>query len=210
MKNTTEAADKVCKAIILDTETTGIKSPVEPIEIAFLQLPALHALQDDLIALIQTMPAQQQRYKPTKQIEPTALSIHGIKMADLLHSPAYSAAALEAEIPSTTEYIIGHNISYDMRALRTASGGSTDSSFPYIPICTLKLAKQLWPDLASRSLTNLIQEFFPVVGPALRAKAHGALADCYLTACILSAAIEEYQPESWEDLAIIADPKLKR
>jgi exodeoxyribonuclease X len=87
-------------AIILDTETADFKGPL--IELAWLN--------------IQTGETFQQRYNPARKIHPRATDVHHIRDEDVADQPHH----LTVSIPRDVEYIIGHNISFDMRMLSVA------------------------------------------------------------------------------------------
>ena len=187
------------RAIICDTETTGLTAP-QPIEVAIIHCQDIHTY-DDLLDLKQYEKFNK-RYKPTKAIEAGAQKVHGISMQDVEGCPRYLSHQLP--ISDTVEYIIGHNISYDMRALRCeAGGGGKEFLGDLRQICTLKLARKLWPEYkedGGYSLANIIQKNYPTVAESIPKIAHGALADCFLTLHLLDMMCAEYELDSWEEL----------
>jgi exodeoxyribonuclease X len=112
-------------AIIFDTETTGRVEP-QVIELAWL---GWHP--DD--------GSYYQRFKPTKPVEWGALATHHILMEDLEDQPPTATAALPAGI----RYVIGHNVDFDWAVM-----GKPDVK----RICTLAMARAVWPNLDSHSL----------------------------------------------------------
>ena len=126
-------------SIILDTETTGLREP-QPIEIAFIQLASTGIVNTE------TKGIYLQRFKPTKAIEAGALKTHGITAASLVEMPEYKLS--KVPFPADLKYIIAHNAAYDMKVLKCAgSGYSPKVDLPVVEICTLKLARKLWPEL---------------------------------------------------------------
>lgn len=143
-------------ALLLDTETTGLKDPIQPIEVAYVPVYSNLTCQDDQ--------SFYQRYKPSKPIEFGAMATHHIVMEDLLDCPATGTFKL----PSESRYLIGHNIDFDWSALGRP---------PIKRICTLALAREAYPQLDSHTLGSLMYALF---GPRAREKikgAHSALND---------------------------------
>lgn len=179
-------------AIILDTETTGLRQP-EPVEIAFIKLiyePKEYLKQQHglLGAKHETFRA---RYSVSKPIEPGATKIHGITDNDIANLPHWSMF----QIPRG-EFIIGHKIDYDAKVL-----GVPDAKY----ICTCNLSRLLWPELPNHKLTTIVEEKFPKMATSLTANAHGALVDCKLCLLILETAIVEFEGlDTWQDMYEIA------
>lgn len=184
------------KAILLDTETTGIKAP-EILETAYIPLREISHYPDS--ALLNPMhPGQYQSYfKASKPSEPMALQIHGITQEKVKDYQKFSMEALA--IPDTVEYLVCHNVGYDYRVL-----GKPEH---LKKICTVKLAKRLWPELKSHKLALLIEEFFPSVHAQLTVNAHGAMVDTKLMLLVIHKALQEFEIDSWDDMYEIAGVK---
>lgn len=180
-------------AVILDTETTSLKAP-EVIEVGFLPMLDLHFYPRNLLITAKHT-EYQERFKPSKPIEARATAIHGIYYKDVVGCKPFTFS--ELAIPKTANFIIGHNISFDHRAM-----GYPEHSKKYI--CTLKLAKLLWPGLKSYKLTALMEEHFPEFYNSLIENAHGALIDCKLVLLLLYQAVQTFEINSWDDLHELA------
>jgi exodeoxyribonuclease X len=143
-------------ALLLDTETTGLKDPIQPIEIAYI--PVYNNLTSE--------PSQSfhQRYKPSKPIEFGAMATHHIVMEDLLDCPATGSFRL----PIESQYLIGHNIDFDWGALGRP---------PIKRICTLALAREAYPQLDSHTLGSLMYALFGSKAREQIKGAHSALND---------------------------------
>jgi len=168
-------------AIILDTETTGRLEPVLPIEIAYLSL-------SDPINLQITYHFEQ-RYNPAKPIETGAMATHHILDEELADCPPPS----DFFLPYDTEYIIGHNIDYDWKVI----GKPTVKR-----ICTLALARKVWPSTDSYSLSALIY-FLATDRQKARdtlRSAHSALADVKFTHYLLRKILATRPCQTWEEL----------
>lgn len=99
---------------ILDTETTGKIEPIIPIEIAYRKLN----LQIQATGKIAFLPEEVGQmfhgyFKPNKPIEFGAMATHHILEEDLKDAPPYESFTL----PEDMEYMLGHNIDYDWKAL---------------------------------------------------------------------------------------------
>lgn len=121
------------KAIILDTETTGLENS-EVIELAFAEVGENLMPSGDVF---------HSYYKPEKPSTLGALAVHHILPSDLEGRPPSNKAC----IPPGVEYLIGHNIDFDWKALGEP---------PVKRICTLALARSVWPTLDSHSQTALM------------------------------------------------------
>ena len=107
------------------------------------------------------------------------MAVHHILETDLADQPHYTTFKLPAE----TQYIIGHNIDYDIRAIQKC--GVDTSSIK--AICTLALARKVWPDAEAHNISALIYMISKGSEKAreMIRKAHRADMDIILTANIL-------------------------
>lgn len=119
-------------AIILDTETTGFVDP-EVIQLAWKE-PVRPSFFDAV---------WKKMYKPSKMIEWGSLATHHILMMDLQDCEPSSQAALD--VPPAA-FLIGHNVDYDWQVLGQPEGRR---------ICTLAMARELWPEVDSHSLVAM-------------------------------------------------------
>lgn len=125
-------------AIILDTETTGL---VDPDVIQLACMGPLRSLDPPDEAIECT------RFKPSKPISLGAMATHHILDEDLVDAKPWPGSWTP---PPGVEYLVGHNVDFDWKAI-----GS-----PHVArICTLALARSLWPDLDSHSLSALTYYF---------------------------------------------------
>ena len=78
---------------------------------------------------------------------------HGITRFDVQHSPDFPILAAEL-LPRLTaaDFVVAHNAAFDLRKLRGTLGhfGLTCPDFPHV--CTLRLARRVWPDLPHHDL----------------------------------------------------------
>lgn len=166
--------------VIIDTETTGKVDP-EPIEIAWVAVEDLNSLQ-----VTQKFSS---RFLPKKPISFGAMATHHILPSDLVGCPPPE----EFQLPDSVKIIVGHNIDYDWKAI-----GSPN----VYRICTLAMARTIWPDLDSHALSALIYALSPNAENARKAlqSAHSALADVLFTKYVLSRILKEHPVSSWREL----------
>ncbi|VWB08377.1 putative quorum-sensing-regulated virulence factor [Burkholderia lata] len=170
-------------AYIFDTETTSADDP-QLIEAALLTMSddlADHAPRDVFL----------QRYQPTKAIGFGAMAVHHILPSDLVDCRPNS----EFRLPNDIKYMIGHKVDFDWEV-----AGKLNVK----RICTLAMARRVWPDAESHTLgalSYMLGTDLEAVRLELR-DAHNALADCYLCARVLFAIIEHSGEElkTWEDV----------
>lgn len=90
---------------------------------------------------------------PEREISYGAMAVTGVCLEDLAGVESHSKVLLD-HMPSGEAYIIGHNIDYDLQVARN-SGVDTSK---YKSICTLAIARHLYPD-ADHKLLALLYRF---------------------------------------------------
>lgn len=169
------------EAIVLDTETTNNKpEEAEVIELAWGEYSLTSLLGD----------VEVKRYKPMRACQWGALSTHHILPGDL--EDCSPSATVRGDLPAA-EYWIGHNIDFDWKCLGIP---------PVKRICTLAMARSIWPRCDSHKQTAL---FYFLFGATEETKqkvlfAHGAEVDIGLTARILDHIIDAEGIKSFSDL----------
>jgi len=152
---------------IIDTETTtSDRDRLEIIELAFLEMYDIGSVSTLAIT---------KRFKPTGAIDFGALATHHILPEELNDCPPSSHAAL----PPDAEYIIGHNVDFDWAAL---------GSPPVRRICTMAMARAVWPTLDSHKLGALVYKVNGVTANTTEylRDAHSAGADCFYCNTVLN------------------------
>ena len=129
------------KAIILDTETTGSKPPMNVIELAYI------GVNENL----QTEAFFHRMYKPELPIALGAKAAHHILESEVADAPSFDTFTL----PDDVEYIIGHKVDFDIEAI--GFGEAEDIR----RICTLAIARKHFPELDSHTQSAMIYYFFP-------------------------------------------------
>ena len=166
------------QAIIFDVEATD-KNDAVIIEAASLDVTSLNPFDVGNPWV--------QRYNPGKPISLGALATHHIMDEELVNCPASSSFKL----PAGTKYLIGHNIDFDWVAI-----GSPEVK----RICTLALARSLWPELDSHTQSALLYYFERDTARDQLRNAHSALADVWICSKIVGQIIAKLQPVSLDAL----------
>ena len=166
------------QAIIFDVEATD-KNDAVIIEAASLDVTSL--------APFDVGNPWVQRYNPGKPISLGALATHHILDEELVSCPPSTSFKL----PAGTKYLIGHNIDFDWVAI-----GSPEVK----RICTLALARSLWPDLDSHTQSALLYFFERDTARDQLRNAHSALADVWICSKIVGKIIEKLHPASLDAL----------
>lgn len=175
------------KSIILDTETHTLNGL--PIEIAYAPIE----IQQGKLSLDKTQ-IFDQLYSIGEPISYASMAVHHILESDIADQPSYTTF----QLPSETSYIIGHNIDYDVQAIARCG---VDVSY-LKPICTLALARQVWPNAEAHNISALIYQISRGSEKAreLLKGAHRADADIILTANILMHIIAHLGVQTVEEL----------
>nr|WP_024968306.1 exodeoxyribonuclease X [Pantoea sp. IMH] len=144
---------------VIDTETCGLQGGI--VEVASVDVVDGQIVNpmSDLVC-------------PDRPISPQAMAIHRITEAMVAGKPPIEQIVSRYH---GSDYYVAHNASFDRRMLPEMPGEW---------ICTMKLARGLWPGLkySNQALRDALQ--LDVTPPA-DLHAHRALYDCYVTASLL-------------------------
>jgi exodeoxyribonuclease X len=166
------------QAIIFDVEATD-KQDAVIIEAASLDVSSIKPLTVGNPWV--------QRYNPGKPISLGALATHHIMDEELVNCPSSSTF----QLPPDTKYIIGHSVDFDWEAI-----GKPEVK----RICTLALARSLWPNLDSHTQSALLYHFERATAREQLRDAHSALADVWICSKILGQIIDQLHPSSLDAL----------
>ncbi|WOE40544.1 putative quorum-sensing-regulated virulence factor [Acinetobacter chinensis] len=186
------------QAIILDTETHTLNG--QPIEVAYAPVQ----IADGKLSLDKSR-IFDQLYSVDEPISYAAMAVHHILESDIADQPHFTSFGL----PEETTYIIGHNIDYDILAIQKC--GVDTSSIK--AICTLALARLVWPDAEAHNISALIYMISKGSAKArdMIKKAHRADMDIILTANILMHVVHQLKINSIEELfAASEDARIPR
>ncbi|WP_089604756.1 putative quorum-sensing-regulated virulence factor [Acinetobacter piscicola] len=176
------------QAIILDTETHNLNGL--PIEIAYAPVE----IHQGKLSLDRELIFDQLYSIGDEKISYASMAVHHILESDLVGQPNFS----EFKLPQDTTYIIGHNIDYDIRAIQQCGVDTTHIK----AICTLALARLVWPNAEAHNISALI---YMISKGSEKARdmlkgAHRADADIILTANILMHIIYQLKIQTIEEL----------
>lgn len=176
------------QAIILDTETHTLNGL--PIEIAYAPIQ----IDAGKLSLNREKMFDQLYSICDEKISFASMAVHHILESELVGQPNFSSF----ELPPDTTYIIGHNIDYDIRTIEK-SGVDTSK---IKAICTLALARTVWPDAEAHNISALIYQISKGSEKAreMLKGAHRADADIILTANILMHIIYHLKIQTIEEL----------
>jgi exodeoxyribonuclease X len=180
------------QAIILDTETHALNGL--PIEIAYAPIQ----IEDGKLTLDKAQ-IFDQLYSVDEPISYGAMAVHHILESDLINQPHYTTFTL----PKETTYIIGHNIDYDIRAIEKCGVDTSNIK----AICTLALARKVWPDAEAHNISALIYMITKGSEKAreMIKKAHRADMDIILTANILMHIVHHLKITTIEELYEVSE-----
>ena len=159
---------------ILDTETTGLIEP-HMTEAAY----SIIEITEGKVTVLQA--PRSKRFNPLKAISLGSMATSHICDEDVANETPHTAFKL----PSSVQYLIGHNIDFDMQVLKNAGVAHT----PQL-ICTQAMASHLLPTLDSHKLVALLYYFHRDVARAQARDAHAAIADIYFTQLVLGSLID--------------------
>src|SRR5690606_4114626 len=121
------------------------------------------------------------------KLSPFIVSFTGItqRMVDSAPSPSKVIRELVKFVDG--DAVVAHNASFDDRFFRSECGRLSvrESVDPFI--CTIRIARRVYPDLGSYSLSNIAE----ALGLKYSGRAHRAGADARLTADVLLRSFEE-------------------
>ncbi|WP_111860040.1 PolC-type DNA polymerase III [Acinetobacter sp. CFCC 10889] len=176
------------QAIILDTETHTLNGL--PIEIAYAPIQ----IEQGKLSLDREQIFDQLYSIGDEKISYASMAVHHILESDLVGQPDFSTFTL----PTETTYIIGHNIDYDIHAIEKCGVDTSKIK----AICTLALARLVWPNAEAHNISALIYQISKGSDKArtMLKGAHRADADIILTANILMHIIHQLNIQSIEEL----------
>ena len=133
------------KIIVIDFETTGISGDKRAVEIAWFELNRNLEIVDERSSLI----------NPQIPIPKRASDVHGITDRDVRDQPTLDEFMIQMNRnPFIDEKVcvVAHNISFDLPLFRKYCGG-------VVELCTLKLARAVYPDLPNHRLGTISSTF---------------------------------------------------
>ncbi|MGD8162453.1 exodeoxyribonuclease X [Pantoea sp. FN0307] len=144
---------------VIDTETCGLQGGI-------VEIASVDVIDGQIVNPMSDL------VRPDRPISRQAMAVHRISEAMVADKPPIEALISRYR---GSAYYVAHNASFDRRMLPEMHGEW---------ICTMKLARQLWPGLTYGNQA-LRQHLRLDVTPPADLHAHRALYDCYVTAALL-------------------------
>lgn len=165
---------------VIDTETTGLSARNNNIiEIGIVVVDKLK-IANKYHSMI----------NPGRYIPANITMITGITTEDVKDAPFFEDIASDISEFINGKVIVAHNLSFDKSFLRKEFL-STENILPNVPeLCTVKLARKIFPELSSKSLGSVTRHL-----NLKNSKSHRALSDAEVTAKILIKMIRKLQNE---------------
>ena len=164
---------------VIDTETCGLQGGI-------VEIASVDVIDGKMVNPMSDL------VRPDRPISRQAMAVHHISEAMVANKPPIEDLISRYH---GSAYYVAHNASFDRRMLPEMHGKW---------ICTMTLARQLWPGLRYGNQA-LRQHLRLDVSPPADLHAHRALYDCYVTAALL---IRIMETTGWEapDMAARMQP----
>ena len=177
-------------ALILDTETHDLNG--YPIEIAYAPCSF-----EQGVLVINQGEVFDEYFSCPEPIALGALATHHILETDIAEKPSFDTF----KMPQGVQYLIGHNIDYDIKAVQKCQ-----PDFTVKGICTLALCRMVWPELPHTlsAMYYHVMDDLELARKHLR-HAHNAKADIYFTGVILKALVEQLGIKDMNSLFIMSE-----
>ena len=177
-------------ALILDTETHNLNG--YPIEIAYAPCSF-----EQGVLVINQGEVFDEYFSCPEPIALGALATHHILETDIAEKPSFDTFRM----PQGVQYLIGHNIDYDIKAIQKCQ-----PDFTVKGICTLALCRMVWPELPHTlsAMYYHVMDDLELARKHLR-HAHNAKADIYFTGVILKTLVEQLGIKDMNSLFIMSE-----
>ncbi len=163
---------------VIDVETTGLSPRSNNIiEIGIIKISNLKIVEK-FHSLV----------NPARNIPYYISNITGITNDEVFNAPFFEEIADKVSTFISTSIITGHNISFDKSFLRKEFISCNQTNINNLTLCTLKLARRLYPQLKKKSLNSVCRHL-----KLHNKNAHRAMADAEVTALAFLKMVEEIQ-----------------
>ncbi|EBL7062592.1 3'-5' exonuclease [Salmonella enterica] len=166
--------------LFLDTETTGLDSAAEVLEIGLVDARGCTVYET--------------RLKPTVSISPEAMAVHGIDEAALAGSPSWPDVAQQLQFHIGKRPLIIFNAGFDKRILKQTAAAHNDPA-DWLDSLTIHCAMVLsagYYGATNRYGTISLASAVNLAGLSWAGRAHSAVTDAVMTAQVVNAIAEYY------------------
>ncbi len=171
--------------VVVDTETTGGSAPHNRI----IDIAAYHVSDGIILGKYQTL------INPGRPIPPWITALTGIDDDMVKHAPRFGDIAAELRNFLNKGVFVAHNAAFDYRFIQ-CEFARLEQEWERSKLCTVRLARKLYPELPSRSLGNLCAYLMIDITDRHRA-AGDAEATVYVLKHLLKKLAMEHQLETF-------------
>jgi DNA polymerase III epsilon subunit family exonuclease len=182
------------RQVVLDTETTGLGSDAQIIEIAIIDITGVVLLH--------------RRIKPSVAVEDDAADIHGITLEQLKNAPTWPEVVDDVRQVLQGKTVIIYNADFDMRLLcqtsiayRLTTGWITEIKTR----CAMQLASQFFRASCDSNRWISLKRAMSLAGLAWTGNAHSAVADTQATLTLINY-IENHERQILRQLEALNNP----
>jgi DNA polymerase-3 subunit epsilon len=166
---------------VIDVETTGLSAKTNHV----IEIGLVKVRNYKIVERYETL------INPGSYIPGFISQLTGITDDDVANAPFFSDVVEDLKQFIGETIISGHNLSFDSSFIKYEFFRNGEEPLYNEQVCTLKLARRMFPDLKSKSLSSVTKHL------KLRNKsAHRALGDAEVTARILIKIIKQLKKES--------------
>lgn len=155
---------------VVDVETTGLRPTFERI----IEIGVVRYRNGEIIDSFQSF------VNPGRSISTFITNYTGISDDMVEDAPYFEEILPQLQDRFAGTVLVGHNLQFDMGFIRAEFQRAGNPGFKPIKICTLKLARRMYPFLRSKSLSNVAAHL-----KVRSAGAHRAIYDAETTARVL-------------------------
>ena len=176
------------RIVIADTETASLQGGV--CEFAVIEI-------DEDLKVVNTISSL---IDPQTPIMPAAQAVHGISDAMVAHEPTAAEYLHHFGDPFNGDPLVmfGHNIQFDIRMF--VQSGFLTEKHRVVPSCTLRMARNLWPDYSESNGRNHKLGTLALIHGISVSDVHRAMADALTTLGLLRLIANESSVGSFEEL----------
>ena len=170
--------------VLADTETTGLAVTDRVVEVAWMEI-------DDGFNILGQ---GQSLIDPGIPIPAGASAVHGITNKDVIGAPGLADYMATTNLNHGEMVFVAHNAAFDFKFLHMYLPEGTQQ------LCTVRLARKLWPDADNHKLATLV---YALELDVEKERFHSADGDMAVLLALLGRAHEEFG-HSLEDMLAIA------